>query len=211
MELTVAPDASLHLVGCDARLGFLTWMHGSADDFFTNNSDLVGDDLTGVEADVCVVDMVDRVAMAADSASTGVETFTYNDRTGLAASSSTLAGYAVYDIQAVYAAGVSVRLVAAGTAGVQVTVDAEQIWLTTREARTVRGMVLASGNVALVYTDGTEAVLAWGSPSGGFTEIVLDTGLGRADDADVFASSSGQAIVAVRGGDRAVLGVVGVP
>ena len=210
IEITVAADASLHLVGCDTRLGFLTWMHGSADDFFTNSSDLVGDDLTGVEADVCVVDLVDRVAMAADSSGTGAETFSYSDRTGLAASSSTLAAYSVHDIQSVYAAGVSVRLVAAGMAGVQVTVDGEQIWLTTRDAQTVRGMVLPSGNVALVYTDGTDAVLAWGSPSGGFTEVVLDTGLGRTDDADVFATSSGQVIVAVRGGDRAVLGVVGV-
>ncbi|GDX81854.1 hypothetical protein LBMAG42_36650 [Deltaproteobacteria bacterium] len=211
IELTVSLDDSLHLVGCDTNLGYLTWMHGTADEFYNNSTDLVGDDLTGVSADSCVVDLTDQVVLAADSSTAGVKTYTYSDRTGLATGGSTLGALTVYDMQSLYAGGVTVRLVAAGADGAQVTVGTETIWLTTRSALTLRGMVLPSGNVAVAYTDGTDAVVGWGSPSGGFTEVVLDTGLGSADDADVYVSTGGELLVAVRGGDRAALGVVGIP
>lgn len=211
IELTVSLDDSLHLVGCDTNLGYLTWLHGTADEFYTNSSDLVADDLTGVSTDSCVVDLTDQVILAADSSTAGVETYTYSDRTGLATGGSTLGALTVYDMHSLYAGGVTVRLVAAGADGAQVTVDGETLVLTTRSALTIRGMVLPSGNVALVYTDGTDAVLAWGSPTAGFTEIVLDTGLGSADDADVYVSTGDELLVAVRGGDRAALGVVGIP
>ena len=77
-------------------------------------------------------------------------------------------------------------------------------------AHTVRGSLSATGAMALVYTNGSDAVLAWGDVTTGFTEVFLDTGLATVDDADVYWSSGDQLLVVVRGGDEAVLGVVGI-
>ncbi len=209
VELTEASDGSLHLVGCDLRLGFLFWLHGTPAEYLTNGSGLAGDNLANVEATTCVADVPERVILAGASTTAGVESFTYSDTSGLSSDDS-FGEWAPYDMQSYLTGLASARVIAVGTDGVYVEVDGDAAILAAAAAHTVRGSLSATGAMALVYTNGSDAILAWGDVTTGFTEVVLETGLATADDADVYWSSGSQLLVVVRGGDEAVLGVVGI-
>ena len=210
VEATEAADGSVHVVGVDPRTGKLDWIHGTSAEFATCPSCLSWDYATGVSANSAVVDAADRLVLAGSTSAAGVQTWTWSDTTGLAASD-TEGGLTVLDVQWVRAGVVAAELLAAGSDGVEVTVDGATTRLVTRAAHTVRGNVRSSGRVALAYTDGTDAVLAVGDPTSGFTEVVLTTGLLRTDDADAWITSTGAVVVSVRGGEKAVLGIVQAP
>ena len=208
VELTEATDGSLHLVGCDVRLGYLSWIHGSPTEFLSG-SGLAYDDLANVEADNCVADVPERVVLAGNSAEVGVQTFAYADATGLA-TDAVVTELTPVEVQSYQTGTVSARVVAAGADGVYVDEGGDVAWLRAQPAESVRGSLAASGQMALVYTGGAGAVLAWGDTTSGFLEVELPTGLPHPDDADVFLSTGGQLLVVVRSGDDAVLGVVGI-
>jgi hypothetical protein len=210
VELSEAADGSLHVAGVDPRVGHVDWIHGTADDFASCPECLHWDYATGVTADSVVVNAADRLVLAGSSASAGIQSWTWSDTTGLATSDTTSA-LTVTDLQWMRAGIESAEFVAAGPDGVDVTVSGVSARLTTRDAITARGNLRSSGRVALAYTDGSDAVLAVGDPTSGFVEVVLATGLLRADDADAWLTSSGQVVVCVRGGDDAVLGIVEAP
>jgi hypothetical protein len=210
VELTEAADGSLHVVGVDPRTGHLDWIHGAAEDFADCASCLSWDYAPGVSVDSAVVNGADRLVLAGSSGAAGIQSWTWSDTTGLASADSS-GGLTVLDLQWLRAGVVDAELVAAGADGVEVTVDGAGTRLVTRAAHTVRGNLRSSGRVALAYTDGSDVVLAVGDPTLGFTEVVLDHGLLRADDADAWLTSTGDVVVCVRGGEKASLGMVQAP
>jgi hypothetical protein len=210
VELSEAADGSLHVAGVDPRVGHLAWVHGTADEFASDHTQLNYDLAVGVDADSAVVNANDRLVLAASASSSGVQSWTWSDSAGLA-SSDDISALTAHDLQWLRAGLVDADLIAAGSDGVAVTSDGASARLTTVSARTVRGNLLSSGRLALVYTDGTDAVLAVGDPTSGFTEVVLKTGMLRADDADAWVTSAGNIVVSVRGGDGTVIGMVQAP
>ncbi len=210
VELSESADGSLHVAGIDPRTGHLDWVHGTADEFATDPTKLNYDYAVGVTADSAVVNAADRLVLAGSSSAAGIQSWTWSDTAGLAAADDTSTLTAL-DLQWLRAGLVDAELIAAGSDGVAVTVDGATTRLTTHAAHTVRGSLRSTGRVALVYTDGSDAVLAVGDPTSGFTEVLLQHGMLRADDADAWLTSTGTVVVCVRGAEGAVLGMVEAP
>ena len=64
----------------------------------------------------------------------------------------------------------------------------------------------------VALTDGgTDAMLYWGDPGGGFDSVTLDTTLASVDDIDVHVTVDDIVVVAVRGDDDIVIAFVSAP
>jgi len=208
VELTAGGDGSLHVVGCDEQLGFLTWMHATPDGFL-GNTDVSGDDASDADSTACVLDLAAEEILAGQPGNNRTLVYKYFDEAGLAYDGAD-PGWTAYDIETEASLGQRALAVAEGSRGVLAQVDGSTQRLSGGGATAVDITVGAAGNAYVVYADGSgEPWLAWGRP-GAMNELQLDTDLAAVDDVDLYLTTSMKVVVAARAGNRAVVGVVGL-
>jgi hypothetical protein len=210
VEIAEDTDGTLHVVGCETSLGYVSWLHGTPAELYAGTASAW--DTSQGNSDACATYIPNGELVVGYRTGSALRWFAYNDASGLTYTAVSL-GYDAYDIETAYDGSQDTFAMAMGSAGVYFG-DTYAAWTLTgfASATQVDFAYDSAGTVYILAEDnGTDAWLLWGTTSVGFQSTQIAHGLASLDDLAVTVTADDRVVVALRGGNSVQVMAVSAP